>query len=136
MQIPVNKNIDEYKDDFYKGLTLKQTFISVLTVAVGTGAFLFFFGVCHIPQEAAIYLALPVAFPVAASGFLKIYGMSPVMYFRLKHRTKQRPLFLFRPVMLQEEDDMEIAKTKQRTTTSGGQVYLETEQELYERGYV
>ena len=25
MQIPVNKDLDSYKDDFFKGLTLKQT---------------------------------------------------------------------------------------------------------------
>ena len=35
MLIPVNQNIDEYKDDFYKGLTLRQSVISLVTVAVG-----------------------------------------------------------------------------------------------------
>ena len=35
MLIPVNQNIDEYKDDFYKGLTLRQSVISLITIAVG-----------------------------------------------------------------------------------------------------
>ena len=57
MLIPVNQNIDEYKDDFYKGLTLRQSVISLVTVAVGVLVSLLFF-VVFAHRFAQIHLLL------------------------------------------------------------------------------
>ena len=59
MQIPVNKNIDNYKDDFFKGLTMKQTLFAGLTLAVGVGVFVILNMVLHVYATLAIYLAVP-----------------------------------------------------------------------------
>ena len=40
MKVQVNQDIDSYKDDFFKGLTFRQTAVSVIGVAVGAGIFL------------------------------------------------------------------------------------------------
>lgn len=100
MQIPVNKNLDEYKDDFYKGLTLRQTVLSILTVIAGTGVFLLLHSVCGISQTLSLYLAFPAALPFAASGFLKIHGMSLQEYFKRKHSVAEQPLYRYEPVFL------------------------------------
>ena len=39
MKIPVNKNIDVYKDDFFKGLSMRECLCALLTVASGTAVF-------------------------------------------------------------------------------------------------
>lgn len=134
MQIPVNKNIDEYKDDFYKGLTLRQTLLAILTVAVGTIAFLFFNIVLNIAQSISLYLALPFAFPIAASGFLKIGGMPPLQYIRNRKRVIQAPLFLYRPGILQEERaDGNVTKKRRKRKKGAVKIILETEMEMIKR---
>ena len=56
MLIPVNQNIDEYKDGFYKGLTLRQSVISLITVAVGAVVYLTLTGLLHLPQSLSLYM--------------------------------------------------------------------------------
>lgn len=105
MQIPVNKNLDEYKDDFYKGLTLKQTVLSVLTVAVGTGVFLLLHSICGMGQTAALYLAILAALPFAASGFLKVHGMSLPEYFRRKREVTGQVIYRFEPELIGVQEE-------------------------------
>lgn len=107
MQIPINKNIDEYKDDFFKGLSLQQTAMCAAAVITGTAAFLAANLVLALPQSVSLYAALPFALPFAAAGFLKIHGMSPVRYFRLKKRTKENPVYYFRPQLIMETTEQE-----------------------------
>jgi len=59
MQIPVNKDLDSYKDDFFKGLTLKQTALSIISVAAGTGTYLAASYGLKLDQSVSFYLALP-----------------------------------------------------------------------------
>lgn len=114
MLIPVNQNIDEYKDDFYKGLTLRQSVISLVTVAVGVLVYLALTGLFHLPQTLALYMTLPVVFPIAAYGFLKIHGMNIAEYLRKSSAVKERSSFSFTPQMLlygTEEDQTIKGKT-------------------------
>ena len=76
MQVTVNKDLDSYKDDFFKGLTLKQTAISIISVAAGTGTYFFASYVLKLDQTVSFYLALPVVLPIAAGGFLRILSKS------------------------------------------------------------
>jgi len=103
MQIPVNKNVEKYQDDFFKGLTFHQTFFSILTIIAAVGGFLFFRFLVHLPNDICIYAAIPIAIPPAAIGFVKIQGMSPLDYFKAKWKVKNNPIFLFRPDILQED---------------------------------
>ena len=100
MQIPVNKDLDSYTDDFFKGLTMKQTLLSVISVAAGTLTYLFGTYVCHLPQTACFYLALPVVLPIASSGFLRIRGMTPGQYLSRRHNALASGLWVFVPEVL------------------------------------
>lgn len=131
MQIPVNKNIDHYKDDFFKGMTMRQAIFCIATVVTGAAAFLFFYMYLKLPVMAAIYLMLPIAFPVAAAGFLQIGGKSPGEYFKLRARTKKTPLYLFSPILLADMDslpDLEKGQTEQRVKKK--EIYLRQEEEV------
>lgn len=107
MQIPVNKNIDHYKDDFFKGMTMRQAIFGIATVTAGAAAFLFFYIYLELPAMVSVYLMLPIAMPVAAVGFLKIDGKSPGDYLKKRRRTVRTPLYRFVPVMLMEQADQE-----------------------------
>lgn len=103
MQIPVNKNMDEYKDDFFKGLTFKQTMICIAALGTGIGVFLFFYLWMGLGQNLSVYLTLPFVFPIAASGFLKIGGMGPREYFQKKKVVRHHPIYYYSPQLLKEK---------------------------------
>ena len=107
MQIPVNKDLDSFKDDFFKGLTLKQTALSIVSVAAGTGTFLLGSYVFHLSQSVSFYLALPVVLPIAASGFLRIHGMTPLEYMKRRRGTVSVDTYHFVPelIMYQEKEE-------------------------------
>ena len=148
MLIPVNQNIDDYKDDFYKGLTLRQSVISLITVAVGALVYLALTGLLHLPQSLSLYMTLPVVFPIAAYGFLKIHGMNIAEYVRKRGAVKEHSSYSFIPQMLVESAGEENALQEQksspvdgvssveiRKTGSGGKeklktLYLDTEDSL------
>ena len=97
MQVAVNKDLDSYKDDFFKGLTLKQTAISIISVAAGTGTYFFASYALKLDQTVSFYLALPVVLPIAAGGFLRIHGMTPALYLKRRRETVSREAWFFSP---------------------------------------
>lgn len=101
MQIPVNKDIDEYKDDFFKGMTLKQTVMCALTLGVGAGCYFLCNGVLGLPQTLSLYLVFPAALPFAAAGFLKIDGLPPLEYLKRRRDVTKRPVYRYRPVVFE-----------------------------------
>ena len=130
MLIPVNQNIDDYKDDFYKGLTLRQSVISLITVAVGVVVYLALTGLFHLPQSLSLYMTLPVVFPIAAYGFLKIHGMNIAEYIRKSGAVKERSSYAFIPQMLMEDSSGEnenIGLRDERYQTGKDVIALGTE---------
>lgn len=110
MQIPVNKDLDSFKDDFFKGLTLKQTALSIVSVAAGTGTFLLGSYVFHLSQSVSFYLALPVVLPIAASGFLRIHGMTPLEYLKRRRGTVSVDTYHFVPELIMYPEKEEKPK--------------------------
>lgn len=101
MQIPVNKNLDQYQGDFFKGLTLRQTIYVVLTLAVGIASYLVFNVALGIPQTLSLYLVLPVSGAVAFAGFYKFDGRLELRaYIKKRMGISRMPLYRHRPFML------------------------------------
>ena len=124
MQIPVNKDLDSYRDDFFKGLTLKQTALSVVSIAAGTGAFLFGFYILKLAQSVSFYLALPVVLPIAATGFLRIYGMTPFEYLKKRQYTIRHEKYRFIPDALIADESKKVMDTAKKA-----EIYLDEERE-------
>lgn len=100
MMVPVNQNIDEYKDDFFKGLTMRQTMYAIAAVAVSGGLMAFFLIYLKMNASVAMYITLPIVFPIIAVGFIKIHGMNFRDYLREKRKVKQRPVFFYEPELV------------------------------------
>ena len=121
MKVQVNQNIDAYKDDFFKGLTFRQTAASVTGVAVGAVLFLILTRTAHLNQTVAVYILFPVVFPIISSGFLKIHGMDLRTYFLQRMKMQKMKALYYSPEVLEVRE--EEAETGQ--VSDHGGIFLE-----------
>ena len=139
MMIPVNQDIDSYKDDFFKGLTMRQTLFAVAAVVVSGGLLAFFLIYLKLNASVAMYLTLPVAFPIIAVGFIKIHGIPLGEYLKRKKKVEQQSSFFYQPEMvfwsnqgmLPKEETEEMSGGKNHNQNNGKErkkFYLETEE--------
>ena len=74
MEVIINREIREYTESMFFGLSLRQFIFSVLACGVAVGIYL---GLNPIlGTETASWLCIVAAFPFAAMGFLKYNGMT------------------------------------------------------------
>ena len=92
MVIEINKDIDRYKESVVMGLTAKQLIFSVASVAAGGGIVLLLYR--YIGLTPSVYVAIPVAAPIALGGFYSFNGMGFYEYMG----RKMRMLFANRPL--------------------------------------
>lgn len=74
MEIKVNKEIKNYKESIFFGLSLRQFVCSVLAVAAAVGVY---FGLGNVlSKETVSWLCIVCAAPVAVAGFFQYNGMN------------------------------------------------------------
>lgn len=93
MIIEINKDIESYKESVAMGFTAKQLVYSIASVIAGGGVVLLLYS--HIGLTASVYVAVPIAAPIALGGFYSRNGMG---FFEVMKR-KFRILFFNRPLM-------------------------------------
>lgn len=86
MEVRVNKDIKEYKENMFFGLTLRQFIFSVLGCAVAVA--LYFALKDKLGLEVATWVCVLGVAPFAALGFLKYNGMTAEQVFIAWLRTK------------------------------------------------
>ena len=111
MMVPVNQNIDEYKDDFFKGLTMRQTMYAIAAVAVSGGLMMFFLLYLKMNASVAMYITLPIVFPIIAVGFIRIHGMNFRDYMKEKRKVRQRPVFFYEPELVHQINSGELVSS-------------------------
>ena len=92
MVIEISRDIDRYKETVAMGLTAKQLVFSAASIAAGSSLVLvlkYFIG-----MTLAVYIAIPVAAPIALGGFYSYNGMGFYEYMgrKLKMMFTNRPL--------------------------------------------
>lgn len=74
MEVKMNKEIQEYQESFFFGLSLRQCFFSLLAVAAATGVYL---GLKDLlGTEVTGWLSVLAAAPFAGCGFFKYHQMT------------------------------------------------------------
>ena len=74
MEIKINREIREYKENMFFGLSLRQLVFSVLACGVAVGIY---FGLRNVlGTETVSWLCILGAAPFAAMGFVKYHGMT------------------------------------------------------------
>ena len=127
MVIEINKDIDRYKESVVMGLTAKQLIFSVASVAAGGVIVLLLYR--YIGLTPSVYVAIPVAAPIALGGFYSFNGMGFYEYMGRKMRMlfANRPLAYvstegeetIREIRMEEEAEKKADKKKGRKKGSG-----------------
>lgn len=133
MQIPVNTNIDHYKDDFFKGFSAKETAYAgvILLIYLSCYAVLTFF--LYVPQTMAMYLSLPLPLLAGLTGMAKVTGHDVAGNLLKKYQIAKMPVYYYHPSALTEERDRyyleepEKSVEKKKSRKRKKQVYLQTE---------
>jgi hypothetical protein len=74
MEIKINREIRDYTESMFFGLSLRQFFFSVLAIGVAVGAY---FGLRpYLGTETVSWVCVLGAAPFAAMGFIKYNGMT------------------------------------------------------------
>ena len=74
MEIKINKEIRDYQESVFLGLSRRQFLFSLLSVAVAAGVY---FGLKNLlGAEAVSWVCVLAAFPFAVLGFVRYHGMS------------------------------------------------------------
>lgn len=74
MEIKINKDVKEYSESLFFGLSFRQCFFSVC--AIGIAVLIYFATKNYLPLEVLTWCCILGAFPFAILGFVKYHGMS------------------------------------------------------------
>ena len=80
LEIKINKEIRDYQESIFMGLSLRQFIFAVLAVGVALGVY---FGLRNVlGTETVSWLCVVAAFPFAILGFVKYHGMTAEQFIK------------------------------------------------------
>ena len=80
LEIKINKEIRDYQESIFMGLSLRQFIFAVRAVGVAIGVY---FGLRNVlGTETVSWLCVVAAFPFAILGFVKYHGMTAEQFIR------------------------------------------------------
>ncbi len=88
MEIKINKEIRDYQESVFLGLSLRQFLFSLLSAAVAVGVYFGFRDL--LGPETVSWLCVVAALPFGILGFVKYHGMTAEQYFRAYIRSELR----------------------------------------------
>lgn len=78
MEVKINKEIRDYRESIFFGLSTRQFFCSLLAVMIAMGIYFILRGV--LGKELLSWLCIVAAMPVAVAGFFKYNGLTFEQY--------------------------------------------------------
>ena len=80
LEIKINKEIRDYQESIFMGLSMRQFIFAVLAVGVAIGVY---FGLRNVlGTETVSWLCVVAAFPFAILGFVKYHGMTAEQFIK------------------------------------------------------
>ena len=76
MNTPINQDFDAYKEDFYKGLSKRETKYGAMAFFSGIGIMFLMMFVLHANSLLATFVSAPVVISLGMNGFYTKNGMS------------------------------------------------------------
>lgn len=123
MEVKINKEIREYTESIFLGLSLRQFLFSVL--ACGMALILFFILKPYFSTETLSWVCILVAMPFAVLGFVKYNGMTAEKFVItwIKSEILMPKKLLFKPTNLYEQmiKDIEFKKLNDKKRKSKNQ---------------
>ena len=96
MRIAVNKDIEAaYKDEFFKGFTLRETLHIAAAFAIVAGVTFALYKFAGLSLSVGVYLGAPLGFPVIYIGFKRFQGLTLGEYMKEKSYRKKTAVLLY-----------------------------------------
>lgn len=76
MTKPINQDVVGYKDDFFKGLSFRETVFGALALIIGVGGIVYFYFYVGLPLNLAITICMPFIAVIGLAGFYQKNGMT------------------------------------------------------------
>lgn len=108
MNTPINEDFDKYRDDFWKGLTLRETKWGAGAVAAGIAGMLFFVFYLKWNTFVSTLLVMPFVVLIGFNGFFSKNGMTIYPYAAKKIK------IIFGKELVLKGDDVRAYKVKQK----------------------
>ncbi len=110
MNKEINQDIGAIKDDFFKGLTLRECIYGLSAFILGAGSVFVMVFVCGVNVNIAITLCIPVIAVIGLCGFYSQNGMTLLAIIRKKMKLcRQKPLMF---CSRQGEKEMAVTETQ------------------------
>ncbi|MFV0362367.1 MAG: PrgI family protein [Suipraeoptans sp.] len=124
MNIQINKDIETYRSEMWKGLTLRQLTFVGAGIVVGSLTMLLVYKYCYVPLEMATYIGLPIIIGIGVFGLAKINDMTLLEYIKERWRLAFLPPLLYTSeeysrLMIQDTDTKKKKRTKDKTKKEG-----------------
>lgn len=112
----INPDVSAFKDDFFKGLSLRECLYGGGALVVGAGGILFLHFYMGININAAVTFCMPVIGMIGLCGFYQKNGMTLIQIIRNAVRLVRQKPFTYetRNLMNEEMEDSENAETQKR----------------------
>lgn len=127
MEIELSEDLQHYKESFILGLTVKQTFFSILALGVGTAIVLLLY--TKIGVTLSCYVATPFVVPLALTGFYNYHGLTfwqfagKMIHFAFFNR----PLFYWSTESVEELKQMFFEEKQEMQKAGKRKAGIETE---------
>lgn len=114
MEVKINREIRDYTESMFFGLSLRQSVFSILAIAVAVG--LYFLLKPHMGTETVSWMCILGAAPFAALGFIRYHGMTAEQFAWawLRSELLEPRVYLFRPNDLYYDLLREIIADKEK----------------------
>ena len=114
MEVRINKEVRDYQESLFFGLSLRQLIFSVLAVGVAIG--LYFLLKPYVGTETVSWMCILGAAPFAAMGFISYHGMTAEQFLWAWFRSEilEPKEIIFEPVNLYYEMMKKNIKAKEK----------------------
>jgi hypothetical protein len=75
LNIRINNDIESFRSDFFKGLSLRECIFGGIGMTAGIAVVASLVLCAHVPIDAATFFGIPVAAPIILCGFVQVNGM-------------------------------------------------------------
>ena len=86
MEVKINREIGDYTESMFFGLSMRQSVFSILAIAIAVGLY---FGLKpYVGTQVVSWMCVLGAFPFAAMGFVRYHGMTAEQFFWVWFRSE------------------------------------------------
>jgi hypothetical protein len=78
LEIVINKDIEHFKPDFFKGFTMKETIGLACSVSIILGGFAVMYFLVDLPVVVSVFVGIPFSIPVLLLGFVDFNKMGAI----------------------------------------------------------